>query len=76
MLPTTKIENSFLWSRYGARAESRPVACQKSEPEPELVKSRNRNLSKVGTGTVKIVTVPQAILCAANLSEQAWRRWE
>jgi hypothetical protein len=29
------------------------------KPEPELVKSRNRNFSKVGTGTVKLVTVPQ-----------------
>jgi hypothetical protein len=40
----------------------KPEQEQEPEPEPLFVKIRNRHLSKVakvGTGTVKILTVPQ-----------------
>jgi hypothetical protein len=56
---------------YGLDTEPEPepgtVTCQKSEPE--LVKSRNLNISKVGTGTVKNSYCSATLVHSVNIEQ-------
>jgi hypothetical protein len=50
----------MLWNRKRNLKNLLFVVSRPMEPGPELVnRNQNRNFSKVGTGTVKVVTVTQ-----------------